>query len=102
MEGMLGSADVAVVTGESVSMVSEGCASGRPVIVVTPPLRPSRRAARTKHERFLHDLAEQGYARMAQVTEVGTTIHRALRHQQPSSIRLDNLAAVCGALTRLL
>ena len=99
MEGMLGSADVAVVTGESISMVSEACASGRPVIVVEPPLR--RPSTLTKHRRFLHDLASEGYVRVVPVPELGAAIQRAVTERHEGK-RLDNLAVVRDALLHLL
>ncbi len=103
MEGMLGWADVAVVTGESISMVSESCASGRPVIVVEPPLRPGRtaRSTLTKHQRFLRGLAKEGYARVHPVPEVSHAIQRALKERR-SAKRLDTLAPVRDAVARLL
>ena len=101
MEGMLGWADTAVVTGESVSMVSEACASGRPVIVVEPPLRHANRTTPTKHQRFLRELAQDGYARLHPIPEVSFAIQRALKERH-SAKRLDNLAKVRDAVARLL
>ena len=101
MEGMLGSADVAVVTGESISMVSEACASGRRVVVVEPPLRRANRTTLTKHERFLRELVKEGYARLVTVPELGLTIKRSLQERQPAK-RLDNLLRVRDAVARLL
>jgi len=101
MEGMLGWADVAVVTGESISMVSEAVTSGRPVVVVEPPLREAHRTALTKHRRFLYQLVREGYVRLHPVPEVGHAIQRALRAQEKAK-RLDNLTPVRNALARLL
>lgn len=98
MEGMLGSADVAVVTGESISMVSEACASGRRVIVVEPPLR---RPALTRHHRFLHTLLREGYVRLSQLPEVAHAITRLVAERTPAK-PLDNLSPVRDALARLL
>ena len=101
MEGMLGWADVAVVTGESISMVSESCASGRPVVVVEPPLRPTASSALPKHQRFLQGLAKAGYARVHPVPEVNYAIQRALKEGR-SAKRLDTLGPVREAVARLL
>lgn len=101
MEGMLGWADVAVVTGESISMVSEACASGRPVVVVEPPPRTTSRSTPTKHQRFLLGLAKEGYARVHPVPEVSHAIQRCLKERR-SGKRLDNLAVVRSAVARLL
>ena len=51
--GYLASADAIVVTGDSVSMVSEACAAGTPVYVAPLPGRGSKRI-----DRFLRGLAE--------------------------------------------
>jgi len=101
MEGMLGWADVAVVTGESISMVSESCASGRPVVVVEPPPRDGARSTPTKHQRFLRGLAEDGYAGVHPVPEVNHAIQRALKEPR-SAKRLDTLAPIRDAVARLL
>ncbi|MDP3702983.1 MAG: ELM1/GtrOC1 family putative glycosyltransferase [Candidatus Omnitrophota bacterium] len=101
MEGMLGWADASVVTGESVSMVSEACASGRPVVVVEPPLRAHPRATPTKHQRFLRELSRDGYARLHPVPEVSQAIQQALR-ERPQTKRLDPLVHIRSAVTRLL
>ena len=100
MEGMLGLADVAVVTGESISMVSEACASGRRVIVVEPPLRNGRRPM-TKHHRFLQEIAAAGYARLVEPSEVAGAIREALA-QRGSPRRLDAYGIVRGAVASLL
>lgn len=101
MEGMLGSADVALVTGESISMVSEACANGRAVVVVEPPLRHVPRSSLTKHQRFLRELVKDGYVRVVQLPEVGFAVQRALKERQQAK-RLDNLAPIRPALARLL
>jgi KDO2-lipid IV(A) lauroyltransferase len=100
MEGMLGWADAAVVTGESISMVSEACASGRPVVVVEPPRRASRTMP-TKHQRFLRELSTEGYARLHPIPEVSHAIARALK-ERGTVKRLDDMAAVRDALAKLL
>jgi len=101
MDGMLGSADAAVVTGESISMVSEACASGRRVLVVEPPLRQAHLTTLTKHQRFLRGLAEGGYLRLVPVPELGLAIQRALGERQPAK-RLDTFTTIRDAVGRLL
>ncbi len=101
MEGLMGAADVAVVTGESISMVSEVCASGRRVVVIEPARRGSAAATLTKHQRFLQGLVRDGYARMAPLPELGLAIQRALS-EPPSGKRLETLERVREAVARLL
>lgn len=97
LEGMLGLAEIAVVTGESVSMISEACASGRCVIVVLLPQKSSRQ---TKHERFLRELAEEGHVQVVPVEQLEETILQVLAGKITFK-RLDSLAAVKQALARL-
>jgi len=101
MDGMLGLADVAVVTGESVSMVSEACASGRPVVVVKPPLGRHNGAVPMKHQRFLCDLVTEAYVHLVPVDELSAAIHHAITARQPRK-RLETFAIVRAAVTRLL
>lgn len=55
--GFWACADIVVATGDSVSMCSESCGSGKPVLIFTGKdwLTP-------KHERFVNSLYEGGYA----------------------------------------
>lgn len=55
--GYLACCDNAIVTGDSVSMVSEACGTGRPVFVFS-----GKDWLTHKHERFLQSLYDDGYA----------------------------------------
>lgn len=57
--GFLGLADIIIATGDSISMCSEACATGKPVyIYVSDDFIPP------KHRKFLQTLFDQGYARL--------------------------------------
>ena len=99
LEGMLGASDVAVVTGESISMVSEACASGRRVVVMEPMPRRSVAMA-TKHHRFLRQLAEEGLIKLRPVSEVAQAVEQAVADGPPK--RMDDMAGLQDALRRLL
>jgi len=101
MEGMMGASDVAVVTGESISMVSEVCASGRRVVVVEPSPRGRAAATLTKHQRFLQGLVQGGYARMVPLPELGLAIQRALK-RPPSGRRLETFERIRDAVGKLV
>jgi hypothetical protein len=60
-KGMLGLARRVIVTEDSLAMVSEAAASGKPVIV----LRTYSRGLPEKHRRFLETLIERGWVRAA-------------------------------------
>jgi len=100
LEGMLGWAQVVVVTAESISMVSEACASGRYVLVVEPPLRQTG-SGPTKPQRYLRQLIARGYARQPSMPEVGHMIRHLIR-QRPAHRRLDTYTIVRDAIARLL
>jgi len=55
---LLGLADIIIVTGDSISMCSESCASGKPVFIYAPSdfIPP-------KHQQFLDSLFEQNFAK---------------------------------------
>ena len=55
--GLLSTADMIVVTGDSISMCSECCATGVPVSIFAP-----NEMIGTKHKRFLKTLFQKGYA----------------------------------------
>ena len=55
--GILGLADVILVTGDSVNMITEACATGHPVYIYGLP------GGSTKFERFHQGLVLRGYAR---------------------------------------
>lgn len=56
--GILGSADVLLATGDSVNMVTEACASGKPVYIYALP------GGSEKFEQFHEGLTLRGYARL--------------------------------------
>lgn len=101
MEGMLGAADVHVVTGESISMVSEACGSGRYVVVIEPPLRRGNRTTLTKHQRFLHELVLDGYVRLQLVPGLSHAIQRVLQGTRPPK-RLESYGLVRDAVAQFL
>lgn len=74
--GILGLADAVVVSGESISMVSEAVASGRPVVVIEPY---HGYAAGSKHEVFLNQLAGDGLIQRAQADNLFDKICFALQ-----------------------
>ncbi|MBI4354630.1 MAG: mitochondrial fission ELM1 family protein [Candidatus Omnitrophica bacterium] len=101
IEGMLGLARVVVVTGESVSMVTEACASGRHVLVVEPPRRQAGWGRLTKPQRYVRQLAESGHAKLLFLREINRTLQRLVAQPLPSQ-RLDASAPLHEAVARLL
>jgi hypothetical protein len=82
--GILGSADVLLVTADSVNMITEGCASGHPVYVYALP------GGSSKSERFHEALFLRGYARL----------YRGSLAPQPTS-RLYEMTRVARAVAAM-
>ncbi|MGB3242082.1 MAG: ELM1/GtrOC1 family putative glycosyltransferase [Candidatus Omnitrophota bacterium] len=61
VEKILAASDLILVSGESISMVSEAVSSGRPVLVFMPDKRKNRS---TKYERFVKNLEEKKYLKL--------------------------------------
>ncbi len=100
LDGMLGWARVVLVTGESISMVSEACGSGRAVVVVEPPRRKSA-GGPTKAQRFLQPLTQQGYAQLIAADRVEGALTSAV--SDPSATkRLATDATIRDAVARFL
>ena len=62
VNGILGASDAVVVTGESISMVSESAASG--VYTIVLPLYKRTNAKTTKHEKFIDHLEKEKIVRI--------------------------------------
>ncbi len=81
--GILGLCDILLVTGDSISMISEAAASGKKTIVfsVTGTSSPQ-----DKHEGFVHRLAQAGYVVLAAPDMVRSAIQdlvKGKRHVRP-------------------
>jgi len=71
----LAAASLFVVSGESISMVSEVASSGKPVLAFEPrALWPM-----PKYRRFLSSLEEEGHARVVRPEELGVWLDRVAR-----------------------
>lgn len=84
---MLGAADAVVVTGESMSMLSEACALGVPVFVFNPT-----QGVGAKHQRLQQALIQRGYLR-------NLTPEAALDWSPPAA--LDEAGRVAAAIQGL-
>lgn len=68
VEKILACSDVIVVSGESISMVSEAISSGKPVVVFMPQkVLP----VYTKYEKFIKNLVQKGFVTKVGVEELG-------------------------------
>jgi mitochondrial fission protein ELM1 len=67
-------ADVLVVSGDSISMVSEAMATNKPVVSFPPKMSKPRE---TKYHRFLRQMDEKGRLRVARADQVGQSVIEA-------------------------
>ncbi|MFQ5952242.1 MAG: ELM1/GtrOC1 family putative glycosyltransferase, partial [Candidatus Omnitrophota bacterium] len=67
VEKILALSDVVVVSGESISMVSEAVSSGKPVLVFMPDKKKSRL---TKYEKFAKDLERSKYLKIVSPEQI--------------------------------
>lgn len=71
VEKILACSDLVIVSGESISMVSEAVASGKPVVVFMPQkVLP----VYTKYERFIGNLVKKKFVTKVDVREIGTIV----------------------------
>ncbi|MBF0245926.1 MAG: mitochondrial fission ELM1 family protein [Planctomycetes bacterium] len=82
VERILGISDLVLVSGDSISMVSEAVSSGRPVVVFMPrKIVPFR----TKYERFIGQLVADGLVTKVVPEEISRIDLPSLIRQQPIS-----------------
>lgn len=93
--GILGLSRMAVVSAESVSMVSEAASSGAHVVVFRSP------GLSNKHQAFLERLNGQGYIRLSAAEHLAEALEDAWLRQAPSNV-LDDASRVTLAADRLL
>ena len=74
--GILALSDLLIVSGESISMVSEAISSGKKTIVFTLNGNYSYRP--NKYDRFVLDLNQQGHLLASSVKDISMTINRAM------------------------
>ena len=94
---ILAAASAVVVSGESISMVSEAAASGKPVLV----FEPLARRPRPKYRRFLARLAGQGVIRLVPPAQLGRELLEVVRDGRTRPT-LNDRAVVLEGLRRWL
>ncbi|HQO57349.1 MAG TPA: ELM1/GtrOC1 family putative glycosyltransferase [Candidatus Omnitrophota bacterium] len=99
--GILGLSDMVIVSGDSVSMISEAACSGKPTIVFPIQNRFRLRGKESKHNRFIDVLTEQGYILATDVRHIKQAVYNLVKNK----IRLhplDDSAVVEVGLKRIL
>ncbi|MDP3790620.1 MAG: ELM1/GtrOC1 family putative glycosyltransferase [Candidatus Omnitrophota bacterium] len=81
LTGILALSNVAIVSGESISMISEAVSSGKKTVAFG--LKKKKNSI-TKHERVLENLARDGYISIARAGEMISLASRALKDTSPA------------------
>jgi mitochondrial fission protein ELM1 len=87
VEKILGISDVVIVSGESISMVSEAVSSGRPVLVFMPDRREPHL---TKYERFVKDLEEKKYLKIVSPDQITEEAERIVKGEETHALPDDD------------
>jgi len=98
--GILGLSDFIVVSGESISMVSEAASSGKYVGVFRLKAA-SAFCGKTRHEAFLHNAARHGSLYLIDTPAIADTIKEVLQ-ERPAVKKLDDSLCVQEAIRKLL
>ncbi|MFC1632055.1 ELM1/GtrOC1 family putative glycosyltransferase, partial [Candidatus Omnitrophota bacterium] len=96
--GIFGLSDVIVVSGESISMVSEAVSSGKYVLVFMPDRKTK---ALSKQERFLRRLEEAGLIKVIPTQALHAEIDRLWR-EKPKKKQLDDKELIDQALSKII
>lgn len=96
--GILSMSDVVVVSGESISMVSEAVSSTKEVVVFEPKKNKSRIS---KHERALKSLESDGYISICRADELSITMESALKAKSAPK-RIDDTDKIYEAMRALI
>ena len=98
VSGILALSKVVVVSGESVSMVSEAISAGKRVIVFG---LEKKTTGVTKHERALRILEKGGYITVCKVQDLSSYLEKAWNDTRPAR-KLDDSAKILSAVKRLI
>ncbi|MCD4780500.1 MAG: mitochondrial fission ELM1 family protein [Candidatus Omnitrophica bacterium] len=79
--GILSLSDIVIVSGDSISMISEAATAGKKTIVFTPKRKHYLSREVTKHELFVSRLNERGYVLSTNVSQVGRSIFDFIKNK---------------------
>lgn len=94
--GILGLSDIQVVSGDSISMVSEAASSGKNTIVFLPELRKKGIGMRNKHLDFIEGLGEEGYILASAVKDIGQAVYDIAKGKIQTKALDDNPVILQG------
>jgi len=101
MGGILALSDILVVSGDSISMVSEAASAGKNTIVFSPQKRSIMTTEKNKHMRFIHKLSAQGYIFSTDVNNIGRTISDVSKNKIQTK-KLNDDPTILEAVRRII
>jgi len=96
--GILGLSQIVLVSGDSISMVSEAASSGKHVLVFD---LEKKAVKTTKHERLLDELNKNGFITRTSVGKIAETAQDLLRGDRPART-LDDSEKIYKAVYRII
>lgn len=99
--GILGLSDIIVVSGDSISMVSEAASSGKNTIVFTPEVKDPSLKGRNKHVRFIERLNAQGFILSTDVKDIGHTIYNVAKGKIQTQ-KMDDHQTILEAMRKVI
>lgn len=94
---ILDSCDILLVSGESISMISEAAASGKYVLV----FELTKKARRSRHKIFLEGLTKGGYIKLVGAEQISAAIEDIWK-RKPEVKRLDDDKVIFEAVKRII
>lgn len=99
--GILGLSDIVVVSGESISMISEAASSGKNTVVFQLKKRKRMQFKPLKHEKFMEKLNEQGFIVASEASRLGQSIRDVAKHKIRTK-PLDDYPALLKAVREII
>ncbi len=101
MGGILGLSDINVVSGDSISMVSESASSGKNTIVFMPQIKDKWTGKFNKHLAFIEQLSAQGHILVSGVVDVGRVVYDIAKGKIQTK-RLDDNPVILEAVRKII
>jgi len=96
--GILGLSDIVLVSGESISMISESLASGKHVLVLVP-LKKTKGV--TRQEIFLKNLAKEGFIKIIEADRATLEIEKLWKEKPPVK-KIEDRDLIYQGLAKIL
>ena len=99
--GILGLSDLLIVSGDSLSMISEAASSGKKTIVFTPQARAKVLKGTNKHEMFIERLNRQGFVLSTDVQHIGQAIYDIVKGKIQTK-QIDDNRIILEAVQKII